>query len=137
MDKETQEGLQKKYMEMQMLGQQLQQIGQQLEMLDNNLQELYNTKEALDDIAKTEVEEEILAPVAGGIFIQGKLTDNKDVLVNAGTGTVVKKSIADAKVLVDNQVKEIEKLKNEMSENQGKLTLKAKLIENELSELPK
>ena len=135
--KEKQQKMQQKYMEMQMLSQQIQQVQKQLELLANQVQELNTTNEALDDIGKTKPGTEIRVPLASGIFIKAQLTDNKDVTVNVGSGTAVKKSIPEAKELIDKQLKEISGFKKELEGNLTQLAAKAQLIEKELSELVK
>ncbi len=134
---EKQQALQQKYMEMQMLSQQMQQMQKQLELLVNQMQELNNTKEALDEISKTKTGTEIRVPLASGIFVKAQITDNKDVTVNVGASTAVKKTIPEAKELIDQQQKEITNFQKEVEENLIKLTAKAQQIEKELSELVK
>ncbi|MEE9525543.1 MAG: prefoldin subunit alpha [Candidatus Woesearchaeota archaeon] len=134
---EKQQEMQQKYMEMQTISQQMQQLQKQQEVLANQINELNLTKEALDDIAKTKEGTEIRVPLASGIFIKAQLTDNKDVGVNVGAGTSVKKTISDAKELIDEQLKEISKFRDESAANLMQITGKAKQIETELSELIK
>ena len=137
MDKENQQKLQQKYMEMQMLGQQIQQMQKQLELIANQVQELNATKEALDDIGKTPPGTNTFVPVASGIFVKGKITDNKEVLVNVGAGTAVKKTIPQTEELIKGQLTELTNFKKELEENLKKLISKAKTFEKELSQLAK
>ncbi|MBR9692086.1 prefoldin subunit alpha [Candidatus Woesearchaeota archaeon] len=136
-DKEKQQVLQQKYMEMQMLSQQMQQMQKQIELLNNQMQELVLTKQALDDISKTETGTEIKVPLASGIFIKAEIKDNKEVMVNVGAGTAVKKTIPQAKELIDNQIKEITDFSQQSEGNLNKLAAKAQTIEKELAELTK
>ncbi|MBW2996240.1 prefoldin subunit alpha [Candidatus Woesearchaeota archaeon] len=135
--KEKQQQLQQKYMEMQMLSQQMQQAQKQIEMVNNQINELNLTKEALDDISKTKEGTEIRVPLASGIFIKANLTDNKDVIVNVGAGTSVKKTIPEARKLIDDQLKEITDFARESEANLNQLAAKAQTIEKELTELAK
>ena len=136
-EEEKKQKLQQKYMEMQALSQQIQQVQKQLELIVNQVQELNSTKEALDNISKTPLDTEIRVPVASGIFVKGKITDNKDVTVNVGAGAAVKKTIPEAKELIDQQLKEITNFRAELEVNLNQLVTKAQQLEKELSELVK
>ena len=133
--KEKQQQMQQKYMEMQMLSQQMQQAQKQIEMVHNQINELNLTKEALDDISKTEQGTEIKVPLASGIFIKANLIDNKDVTVNVGSGTSVKKTISEAKQLIDDQLKEITDFAEQSEANLNQLAAKAQTIEKEIAGL--
>ena len=127
--------LQQKYMEMQMIAQQIQQIQKQVELIENQLQELTVTKEALKTIGETKEGNEILVPLASGIFIKANLKDNKDVVVNVGSGTAVKKSLDEAGKLIEEQEKELADFKEELGKNLEKLTENARSFEKELTAL--
>ena len=135
--KEKQQELQQKYMEMQMISQQMQQTQKQIQMLGQQLQELELTREALDDISKTEPETEIRVPLASGIFVKGKITDNKEVFVNVGAGTSVKKTIAEAQALIDNQLKELKDFRTQTELSLQQLASKAQVLEKELADIHK
>ena len=134
-DKEKKQLLQQKYMEMQMISQQIQQIQKQVELIENQLQELIVTKEALQTIGETKEGNEILVPIASGIFIKATIEDNKDVLVNVGSGTAVKKSLDEASKLIEEQEKDLVDFKEELRKNMEKLTENAKSFEKELTQL--
>ena len=51
------------------------------------------TEQALDDLKTTKTGTEILVPMASGIFIKAELKDNKELAINVGADTVVKKNI--------------------------------------------
>ncbi len=137
MSKEKQEELQRKYMELQTTSQKMQQMQKQIQVIGEQIQELNITKDSLEDISKTEEGTEIKAPLASGIFIKAKLLDNKDVSVNVGSGTVVTKSIPEAKKLVDRQIEEITSFRKDTEEKLNKIASDAQGLENELSELVK
>ena len=135
--KEKQQELQQKYMEMQMISQQMQQTQKQIQVLGQQLEELNLTKEALDDISKTEPETEIRVPLASGIFVKGKITDNKQVYVNVGAGTSVAKTVDEAKALIDTQIKELSDFKTQTESSLQQISAKVQANEKELSELYK
>ena len=136
-EENKQKELQQKYMELQMISQQMQQYTKQVEMLENQILDLDSTNEALSDLKKTKEGTKILSPIASGIFVQSKLEDNQEVLVNVGSNTTVKKTIDGAKELILEQKKEIVRFRTELESNIAKFTSDAKKIENELFNLTK
>lgn len=136
MEKEKQQ-LQEKYMQMQRIEQQMQQIQKQLKLIEQQTQELILTEQALDDLKNTKTGTEILVPLASGIFVKAELKDNKDLAVNVGADTVVKKDVGEAKKLITNQLEEITKIQQDLTENMEKLQSSAQTIQKELQGLIK
>ena len=134
---EDQKQIQEKYMQMQLLEQQMQQIQKHLQLLENQLHELNITEQALDEIKTTKIGAEILVPMASGIFVKAELKDNKELAVNVGANTVVKKSIEEAKKLITSQVEDITNMQQNLTANFQKLTESAQMLEKELSKLIK
>ena len=101
------------------------------------MQELILTEQALDDLKNTKTGTEILVPLASGIFVKAELKDNKDLAVNVGADTVVKKDVGEAKKLITNQLEEITKIQQDLTENMEKLQSSAQNIQKELQGLIK
>jgi len=102
------------YAQMQMLDYQIKQIQQVLENIDQQLVELSHTKDALMELLTLKGDEETLFPIANGIFVKGRLTDNKIVRMNIGANIVVEKSVQDAIVMMDKQYKDIDEYKHQL-----------------------
>jgi prefoldin alpha subunit len=105
---------QEKYQQMQILDYQIKQLQKIIEGVDSQLLEMSNTVEALRDFEKLKNNEEILFPIANGIFAKGKLSDNKILRINIGSNVVVEKSIADTIKMMDMQAKDIEEYKSQV-----------------------
>jgi prefoldin alpha subunit len=129
--------LQEKYMQMQLIEQQIQQVQKQLKLLESQMQELNLTEQALDDLKKTKTGTEILVPMASGIFVKAELKDNKELSVNVGADTVVKKSVDETKQLIAGQLEDINKMQQDLADNLEKLTGSAQMLEKELIKLIK
>ena len=84
---------QQNYVQMQMYQQQLEQLSQQMEMLNQQLAEVEISQSALEELQKTEIDNEILATVAPGVFVKAKLAENQKVIVNVGANSTVEKNI--------------------------------------------
>ena len=134
-DKKKQQDLQQKYIAYQVAEQQIKSHQQQLEKFEQQLQEIRTVVEALEDISKAKKETEVLVPLSGGIFFRAKMADNQKFLVNVGSGTVVEKTVEETKGLVKDQVKEIEKYKDQITENLANLITECQMLEAELRQV--
>ena len=132
---EDKKEVQEKYMQMQMIEQQMQQVQKQLKIIDQQMQELAMTDQALDELKNTKEGTEILVPMASGIFVKAELKDNKNLAVNVGADTVVKKDVDEAKNLITTQLEEVTKMQQELNANLEKLAGSAQMIEKELQTL--
>lgn len=91
------------YMQLQLLEQQAEQISAYLEKLRGQLQEIASSVEALQELQKTKVNTEILAPVANGIFLKAELKDNQKLVINVGAEVTVEKTIPEVMALLQEQ----------------------------------
>lgn len=99
--------IQQKSMEFQMLQQQIQQITEHVELLQQKNMELDISKNALQEIAATGLNTEVLAPIADGIFFKATLQDNQKLIVNVGSNTTVEKTIPETIDLLTKHQQEI------------------------------
>lgn len=110
---------QEKYMRLSILDQQARQIQQQLEILDQQIIELQLLKLNLDDINKAESKQEMLTSIGKNIFLKTELK-SKELYVDIGARTVVKKNIDETKTIIDKDIKSLaetrEKIMQEFSQ---------------------
>ncbi|MFT4282978.1 MAG: prefoldin subunit alpha [Candidatus Woesearchaeota archaeon] len=85
--------------------------------MNQSLKEIEDIKSSVKEL-ETLKDEEILAPIANGIFIKAKIIDSKKLKVNVGNGVILEKTINQTIKLLDKQEKEIKesvfKAKKEM-----------------------
>jgi prefoldin subunit 5 len=79
-----------------------------IQKMQESLLELERIKDSLLELEKVKVGEEILSPIANGIFVESKLLSHK-IKVNVGSFVVLEKTIPETIDLLDKQRKEIEK----------------------------
>ena len=103
----AQQEVQQKYMEFRTIQQQIEQISQHLELLQQQSLELDISKNALEELSKTAVHTEVLAPIAEGIFFKVKLQDNQKLVVNVGSNVTVERTIPETAALLETQKQEI------------------------------
>ena len=128
------EQMKEKYMLFQRLQQQLEQVSQHLEMFNQQSADLDISINAVKELEKTELNTELLAPIADGIFLKGKLEDNKKLIVNVGSGTTVEKTIPEVVLLLEQQKVEVNKRLMEADEVMQALSKEAMKIYQEVEE---
>ncbi len=95
----------------QMLEQQIMAIQQQLQAVEQALIDMSSLNFGLDEI---KTNKEILAPVGAGIFAKAKLI-SEELVVGVGEKNYIKKSIPEAKKLIQEQIKKLERAKEELN----------------------
>lgn len=120
---------QNKYIQMQMIDQQIKQVQQYLQTFDQQLVEIRNVIASLKDLEKLKKGDQILAPLASGIFVKAKLEENKEVRVNVGSGTVVTQSISQAVEMLQGQEAEITQYRSDTMAKFDELVKKAEELQ--------
>ena len=94
------------------------------QQMQNMQQQIGAIEEAKIDLEKLEVdleefsgkrESEVLAPLGRGIFVKTKLL-SEEFLVDIGGGNLVKKTIPETKKVLEEQIKKLNGLKEELQE---------------------
>ncbi len=102
-----QEQLQQKFMHFKFLQEQMGQITQQVQQLHQQNQNLENAKQTIDELEKTSLGTEILAPIADGLFIKVNLQDKDNLLINVGAEVAVEKKMDVVKAQLVTQKKDL------------------------------
>lgn len=109
MAEQNQEQLNELYLKLQMIDQQIKQVQAQQQQVEQQLTDIAQVKEALGDLESVQNGNEILVPVAGGIFLKATLDDPNTIFLNVGAHVNVKKSLPEVVSLLDEQSAAIEK----------------------------
>src|SRR3989338_10462685 len=109
------EGIQKKYVELQLVAHQLEQVKNQVAALDVQSNEMGLVGIALDDFSKAKRGSNMFVTLTPGLFVKAELVEENSVLLNVGAGAMVQKTISEAKELVVDQERELKKLHDELS----------------------
>jgi prefoldin alpha subunit len=104
---ENSELMQQRFMHFQQLQQQIEHLTEQAEVLNQQNADLDITKEAIAQVSKTSIDNEILSGIADGIFIKTKLVENQKVIVNVGANTTVEKTIPQITEMLQQQQKHV------------------------------
>lgn len=126
------ENMQQKYMELQVIDQQIKSMQQQLQAIENQMLDLMVTKQSIEELKDVKIDSETLSPIAGGIFVQSVIKDNKELIVNVGSNVAVKKTTEEVKKLIEKQIEEIQKVQTELLANIQKLSVQGRDLESGL-----
>ena len=99
--------IQEKFQQFQVLQQHIEQISEQVKLLSQHNLELDASIEVVRELDKTALENEVLTPLANGIFLKTKLQDNTALLVNVGSDIVIEKKTEEVGELLSKQKEEI------------------------------
>ncbi|MBI2208379.1 prefoldin subunit alpha [Candidatus Woesearchaeota archaeon] len=133
--KDKEKRFQEIYIEFQVLSNTIQQLEKQSVALENHLLELMATKQSLDDMEKIKPGAEILVPLSAGIYAKASLKESDKFIVNVGSNIALSKSPASTKNIIEDQVNEIKKLQENLSQELGISTAKAAELEEELNKI--
>ena len=102
-----------------MFEQQTQHLNQQLQAVSDGIIEMSSLNFALDEL-KGKTGKEVLSPLGRGIFTKTKLI-SEDLIVDIGGKNFVKKSIPEAKEIIEDQMKKLEDVKKSLEAEIGKV----------------
>ncbi len=107
----SQEEIQNKAVEMEMLRQNMQQLDQQLIALETRKMQI---EEVLKAITQIKGGEDILLPLGPGFFIKGNLKKTDKVIVAVGANMALEKRMSESKDDIEKNLKEIDKISNNL-----------------------
>ena len=98
-----------------MFEKQIQELQQQIEAVERGIIELNSLNFGLDELVNG-TGKEIFAPLGKGIFVNAKILSEK-LKVDIGNGNLVNKSIPETKELIEEQIKKLGQIKQELESN--------------------
>lgn len=92
----------------QVFASQLKQLDEHINQVELQKNTLNETLVALQEIKITKEDSNILVPISGGIYIEAKLTNTKEALMNMGSGATVKKTIDEIITDINVEIKKLD-----------------------------
>ena len=116
----------------QMFEQQIQAIQQQLQAVEQAIVEMGSLNLGLDELIGKK-DNEILAPIGRGIYAKANLI-SEELLVDIGEKNFVVKTIPETKGIIQNQMKKLEKIRDELNNELNKINEELTLTFNQSQE---
>lgn len=132
-EKEKEEEMQKRYIELQQLSKQIKQAQKQIEAVEEHLNAVSELLESLDEVKNIPAGTEMLSPISEGFFIRTSIKNSQELIVNVGAGVAVVKTIEDAKETVKERMNQIKKHRDMLLEEFQSTVENAKQKEQELA----
>jgi prefoldin alpha subunit len=132
MDKKA---LQEKYVELQLLSMQIKQVEEQLNLLDQKTMEMVNLRESLHRLHELKQNSKALVPLGQGIFTSGTIDNTNEVLLNVGSGVMVRKNTHEAEESITKQIGQLEDIILELSHSLKEFATKAQAVEAEIDKI--
>ncbi|MFH1770249.1 MAG: prefoldin subunit alpha [archaeon] len=121
-----------KIIEYQLMEQQIQQLDNNLQNIDQNIKDIDTILQTLDNFSKLKKGDNILVPVANGIFAEAKLEGSGRLKVNVGSNIVVEKDVESTKKMMSQQIEELEKYKEETAGYYEQMYIKMQALQTEM-----
>lgn len=128
--------LQQKYVALQMMEAQIKDLQEELEKLEHRNQELMSLGQSLGNFAAGKPGKS-LSSVGMGIYAESELKNTKEVLVNVGSGILVKKPVSETKDLIQKQIEASGEILEKLTQNLQLLVQRANELQGEMQELVK
>ena len=106
---------QEQMMRLQMIQQEAMQLEEKLQTFEEQINDMNSIKLSIEDIMKNK-NSEFLANLGKGIFLKSEIKD-KDLFVNVGKNTLIKKKPEETIKIIENQIKKLILGKNEVMNN--------------------
>ena len=132
---EAQRELQEKLMFYQLLQANMETMKEQAVLLQHKFVELESARQAVEDIQKAKQLNDTLIPLGSGIYMHGRITEGKKMLVDVGAGVLLNKDMESSLEVIEDKKKEIEAVLANMQDNMGKVVNKMNEIGMELQSL--
>lgn len=125
--------MEKKLVELSVLDARLKELEQALTLVEKNIAELQQSKQTLEEIKKLKKNNEMLSLVGFGIFARTSILDNEKVLINVGSNVVCKKSIDEARKLIEKKLEQALSIYSQLFSEIERINEAIQKIESELS----
>lgn len=132
MDEEKNDKLRELKLKYQILAEQARDLEKQNEFLSSQAMDMAVSIQSIDELNSAEKGAEILVPLSSGVYIKANLADTKELLVNVGGNTVVRKTSHDTKSMIEEQIVEVRKLQEQLAANLNGIAAKIQYVESQI-----
>jgi len=128
------EELQKKVLRFQVMEANLKALEERAQLVTQRLEDIQRTILAINDLEKTKPNSALI-PIGSGNFVQGKIENTEEMIVDVGSGVFIKKKKDEAKEILEERLKEFEKLLQEISTSAQAILVELEKIQEEIRKL--
>jgi|GEM_PF-1036329 len=134
-EEEKKAELQQKMVIYQLMQKRLEELQQQAVLMERKFVELETTRNTISDIEKTEKGGDMFFPLGSGVFVKGKASSDKSLMVELGAGLVSMKDTKSANDFLEKKGKDIEDSGKDLEKELKKTVEKLNGIAHQLQEM--
>jgi len=116
------------YFELKIIEEQMKQLQRQLAQIEAGIAEFENAIKSVEEL-KGKSGEEAFVPVSAGIYAKSTIGDTESFVVNVGANVAVEKSGEETMKIIEKQVEEMKKYREQMMKGMQLLSARAEEIE--------
>ena len=116
-------------MQLQTFMSQLEQITKYLSDIKAQEDQMIIVVEALKEFKHVKKDTKILAPIAQGIYLNAKVTDTEEIIVNSGAGIATKRTIDKTIIDLETELEYIRKHQEEVTKQKIQITQFIKMLQ--------
>jgi len=131
------EKMEQKYVMLQMIDAQIKELEKEISAIEQRAFDIASLKSSLRAFGETKQGSKSFSSLGLGIYCESEVKNTKEVLVNVGSGVIVKKSVADAEEMLAKQMSQIDSVALQLTQNLTSMATRAQEIEKEMQELAK
>ncbi len=135
--KHDEKEVEQKYIMLQMIDAQIKELEKEVEAIEQRAFEITALKASLKALSESKANSRSFAPLGYGIFTESELKNTANVLVNVGSGVLVKKTVPEADEILGKQVAQMDSVISQLTQNLTSLATRAQQIEHEIQALVK
>ncbi|MBR9701248.1 prefoldin subunit alpha [Candidatus Woesearchaeota archaeon] len=117
-----------------LLNHKLGQLEQELNTLDSKAEEIRSLKDSLDRFGEIKENEELLVPIARGVFASATSTKEKKLLINVGADVVVEKTAEQVHQMLDTQIAQLREYQERVQQSFNQSLQELKTLESSFQE---
>ena len=135
--KHDENNMEQKYIILQMIDAQIKELENEIGAIEQRSFDIINLRASLKSLSAVKSNSKSFAPLGYGIFTESEVKNTNHVLVNVGSGILVKKTIAEADELLGKQIGQIDNITLQLTQNLTSLATRAQQIEQEIQAISK
>jgi len=130
------EQINKKIVHLQVLEANMKILDERFKIITERVEELQKTRNAVEEL-KTTKPSKAMIPLGSGNFVFGSIDHTEDIVVGIGAGVAIKKKREQSIEILDDRLKELESILNEISGQMQIITEQSENIQSDIEKLQK
>ncbi len=131
----TKEEAQKTYLMLQEIEEGAKILQQQMLILNQQSMEIASTLQSIEELENAKSGSKSYSMVGQGIYVGSQITDTKTLLVNAGAGVIVRKTLQETKEMLAQQFNETQSLQQKAEDELRRIAQEGNRLKTELQGL--